>query len=188
MISLYDTLNESYKSNKDANRNLGGYMLDQDLSNDNHKVYYNKDKARGDRVLVSYRGTSNLNDIGTDAYLALGKLRDTNRFKQSDEVLHKAKHKYNEENAILAGHSLGNSLARATAKKHDKVIGYNAGNGIFGNNFNTKTDNERSYRTGGDWISLLSNKKTKTLKNKNWFQNALNNHTIENIKHEKLFI
>jgi hypothetical protein len=180
---------DSYKSVKDSRKDLNGYILDEDLSNINHKVYYNKDKERGKRLLLTYRGTSNINDLGTDAYLAFGKLRDTKRFQESDDVFKQAKGKYNEDNALLTGHSMGSNLARAVARNGDKVITYNAGNGIFGSNFNTKTNDITNYRTSGDLASVIpSTKPTKTLRNRNFFKNILTNHSVRNLKNEDIRI
>ena len=55
-MDLYETLSESYKPASEAKKNIGnGYILDDQLSNINHKVYYNKDKERNNRLLITYR-------------------------------------------------------------------------------------------------------------------------------------
>lgn len=138
--------------------------------------------------MVSYRGTNDFEDIGTDAYLAFGKLRDTKRYEQSDDVLKKSKSKYSEDNALLTGHSMGSSLAKSVARDGDKVITYNSGNGLFGSNFNNKTKDIKQYRTSGDLVSLLPSTNTTTLRNRNWFKNVLTNHKLDNIKNEDIFI
>ena len=188
-MDLYENLKESYKPASEAKQNIAGYQLDNELSDINHKVYYNKDKDRDNRLLVTYRGSSNLNDFITDGHLAFGSLRNTKRYDESADVLRKAKSKYNEDKALITGHSLGGSIAKAVAKKDDKIISYNSGNGLFGANFNTKSNNIKNYRTNGDLVSIMHNPKTtKTLKNKNLIKNFINSHNLENIKKSGLTI
>ena len=105
-LDLYDVLKNSYASQnkqKEAFKK-DGYVYDQKLSNHNEQVYYNPNNKK---LLMSVAGTHNISDIGTDIYLAAGHLKDTNRYKEAESVLHRAKQKYNIANATLAGHSLG---------------------------------------------------------------------------------
>ena len=75
---LYDVLKSSYANADSQRSSLGryGYQRDDDLSNDNEQVYYNPIKQK---ILYDVAGTHNLSDVGTDAYLAFGHLKDTNR-------------------------------------------------------------------------------------------------------------
>ena len=188
-MDLYENLHESYKPANEAKKNISGYILDDDLSDINHKVYFNKDKDRDNRLLVTYRGSSNLGDFITDGHLAFGSLRNTKRYDESADVLRKAKSKYNEDKALVTGHSLGGSISKAVARPGDKVITYNSGNGLFGSNFNVKTNNIKNYRVYGDAVSIMHNPKTtKTLKNKNLIKNFINSHNLENIKKSGLTI
>ena len=61
--------------------------------------------------MVSVAGTHNLRDWGTDIYLGLGKLKDTNRYKEAKSVYDKAKSKYNPLQCSAIGHSLGGTIA-----------------------------------------------------------------------------
>ena len=71
--------------------NLGSYTLDPSLSNRNEQVYVDKlDK----KMLYSIAGTHNFADIGADIYLGLGLIKNTHRYKESEEVLRKAREKY----------------------------------------------------------------------------------------------
>ena len=45
-MDLYENLKESYKPANQAKQNIAGYQLDNELSDINHKVYFNKDKDR----------------------------------------------------------------------------------------------------------------------------------------------
>ena len=51
-MDLYENLKESYKPASEAKQNIAGYQLDNELSDINHKVYFNKDKDRDNRLLV----------------------------------------------------------------------------------------------------------------------------------------
>jgi hypothetical protein len=184
---LYDVLHNSYKSNDKASKNINGYELDEELSNDNHKVYYNPNETDNKKILISYRGTQNLDDIKTDAYVAVGKLRDTKRYDQSVDVLKKAKGKYGQSGATLTGSSLGGSIASATATDKDRVITYNQGNGLFGSNHNVKSKDNTHYRTKGDLVSFLGIHKSKTLNNDNLKPDFLNSHNLRNIKGKRIF-
>ena len=99
---LYDVLKASYATADDQRSSLGryGYQRDDDLSNDNEQVYYNPIKQK---IIYDVAGTHNLKDVGTDVYLAAGHLKDTNRYKEADSVLQKAKEKYHPKETVGAG-------------------------------------------------------------------------------------
>jgi len=85
-LNLHDVLNNSYASRdkqKGAFKNQG-YVFDSDLSDVNQQIYYN---PREKKLLYSVKGTNplSLKDLGTDAYLALGKLKDTIRYKEAEK-------------------------------------------------------------------------------------------------------
>ena len=105
-LVLHDVIKNSYNKNK--SKNMKGYNLDTSLSNDNQQVYYNPNKKS---LLYSIAGTHNLNDVGTDFYLEIGKLKDTNRYKEADYTFKKAKSKYNVDSAKIVGHLLGGLIA-----------------------------------------------------------------------------
>ena len=130
------------------------------LSNSNQQVYYNPKESK---LLFNVSGTHNLADVGTDVYLALGKLKDTNRYKEAKNRLKQAKTKYNSNNTVITGHSLGGAVSQYIASKDDKVYTFNKGATI-----NQKTrKNETAYRTEFDPVSLLvsNSKRVKTLPN-----------------------
>ena len=91
-LSLYEGLKNSYNPQKTLGKN---YILDDKLSNDNQQVYV--DRKKNNKLLFSITGTrlNKLQDLGTDLYLAAGKLKDTNRYKEAESTLQKAKKKYN---------------------------------------------------------------------------------------------
>jgi len=177
------TLHTALKNSYDPQKNLGkGYILDDELSNDNQQVYVNRKK--NNKLLVSVTGTrlNKLSDIGTDVYLGLGKLKDTNRYKEADATLEKAKKKYNKSKATIVGHSLGASIGSYIKKGNDRFIGLDAGYTI-----GQPTREGEHYRSKNDIVSLLGSGATnmKTL-DKN--TNILNAHDVDNVKESKIFI
>ena len=192
-ISLYDPLHASYLNKKeDANNYMKqyDYELDPYLSNINTRTYYNKND---NKVIQTYRGTSNISDVLTDYYVAFGGLDKTHRYKETKQFYDKAKDKYKDSDFSLYGHSLGASLGSSISNdKTDKIHSYNKGSGLF----TTTKSNEKNYRTSGDLISLLStNNKHKpiNLKNSNSILNSLykqvlNSHSIENLKNKNINI
>jgi hypothetical protein len=193
-MSLYfhDVLNNSYASRdkqKGAFKNQG-YVFDSDLSDINQQVYYN---PRDKKLLYSVKGTNpfSLKDLGTDAYLAMGKLKDTNRYKEAEKKLQLAKTRYSPKDVVVAGHSLGGSIRQYIAGKNDKVYTLNKGATI-----GQKTrSNENAFRTKGDAVSLLNANSTRmqTLKNPNIITkirpvDALLAHNVSNIKKNNIFV
>jgi triacylglycerol esterase/lipase EstA (alpha/beta hydrolase family) len=184
--SMYSVLKAGYTNddNIDTLKNFG-YVKDIDLSNGNEQVYYNKDNKK---MIYNVVGTHNLLDVGTDVYLAMGKLKQTNRFKDANNVLNQARDKYKPENTTLTGHSLGGSIVQYLGKKGDNVLSLDAGYTI-----GTKTRGN-AYRTSGDVVSLLGSGAThmKTLKNNNLIQGGLfgtyYSHDIKNIKNSGIFV
>ena len=138
-LSLHAALKNSYKPQKTLGK---GYILDDELSNDNQQVYVNRKKNI--KLLFSVTGTHNLSDIGSDVYLGLGKLKDTNRYKEADSTLEKAKKKYNKSKATIVGHSLGATIGSYIKKGNDRFIGLDAGCTIGqparGENYRSKND------------------------------------------------
>jgi len=182
MVQLYDTLKAGYGS-KENEEHLKhrGFTRDHQLSNKNEQVYYN---PRNNKLLYNVSGTHSLSDVGTDAYLAFGHLKDANRFKEAKSNLEKAKQKYNVDKASISGHSLGGAISEYIAGKNDKVTLLDKGATIG----QPTRNNEKSYRTAGDLVSYFASK-TKTLKNPNhglsaW--NPLSAHNVDNIKDYKI--
>ena len=203
MVKLYDTLKASY-GDKDAERKLQekGFIKDSSLSNHNQQVYAN---PKTKKLIFSVAGTHNASDWLTDGYLAVGKLKDTKRYKEADKKYKQAKDKYSDYNFKTAGHSLGSAIAQGIAKPEDHVTTLNGGYTV-GQKTRSHGGNFKSYRTQGDVVSLLgaNSKNMKTIKNsgtsliknlvtsiKNkdpigFVSNVLGSHQLENIKTSKL--
>ena len=172
-MELHTILKASYSKGNDQKNMLSkyGYQYDDKLSNHNQQIYYNPSE---NRLLNTVAGTHNFNDVGTDIYLGLGKLKDTNRYKEADRTLKTAKQKYKPVETIVAGQSLGGSIAGYIGSNNDKVYTLNKGATIG----QKVRDSENAYRTQGDVISLANanSKHMKTLKTKD---NTLLSNTLK---------
>jgi hypothetical protein len=184
-LFLYDAIKNSYSKNKA--KNLKGYNLDESLSNHNQQVYYNPSKKS---LLYTVAGTHNLADVGTDIYLGLGKLKDTNRYKEADRTLKEAKKKYNVNKATVAGHSLGGSIAGYIGNPDvDSIYTLDKGATIG----QPVRKGEKAYRSKGDVVSLLNSNdpNMKNLINPNqqtgrFVKDTLNAHLADNIKYNNI--
>jgi len=188
-ISLYEPIKAGYQDKKKQKALISkGYVRDNALSNDNEQVYYNPSNKK---LLVNITGTHNISDIGTDLYLAAGKLKDTDRYKEGKKVLEKAKRKYGVNKATITGHSLGGQIANYVASSEDKVTTLDPGYTIG----QKARKNVKNYRTKGDWVSLFSPYgNTTTLKNPNKpsrlgiVYDGLQAHNVDNIKNDPIII
>ena len=186
---LYDVLSASYGNlNSQNTLDKFGYKQDADLSNHNEQVYFNKDQ---NKLLYSITGTHNLQDIGTDAYLAVGKIKDTKRYQEADETLQHAKTKYGVSNATVVGASLGGTIGGYISSRNDRVLTHNKGATIG----QPVRSNEIHYRNSGDIVSIMNanSTNTKNLKNNNkitghLLYDAYKSHSIENLKHQPIFV
>jgi hypothetical protein len=136
-----------------------------------------------------------------------GGFKDTDRYKQADETLKKAKAKYQPAETALTAHSLGGRIIQDIAKSSDKVYALDAGQTI-GQKVKGGP-NRNIYRTAGDVVSAASawNPAVKTLANPHTSTllpallsgkapqiavagaiDAYNAHNIENIKGSKIFV
>ena len=185
-MTLYDVHDTSYKTPEQQAQQLKkfGYKYDSILSNDNEQIYYNPNEHR---LLYNVSGTHNLSDWGTDALLALGDLKDIQRYEEADNRLKAAKMKYNVDKATITGHSLGGTVASYIGGKDDKIYTYNKGITIS----QKQRDNEKSYREENDIVSSLSyldGLETTTFNDKHHFLDVLGNHSVENLKDKNIFI
>lgn len=207
-LTLYDALKNSYADKKTQKKQMKqfGYYRDKQLSNDNQQVYYKPDERK---VLLTVAGTHNLADVGTDVYLGGGDLKSTNRYKEADSALNKAKAKYGVDKATIAGHSLGGGISQYIASAKDQVYTFDKGATIG----QGTRSNENAYRSAGDAVSALNAGSTrmKTIPNQDGFlgqhkyallgslagpigtlagaaYDAYKSHDVDNIKNQKIYI
>ena len=191
-IKLYDALKSSYGNSESKSKlKNAGYEYDNSLSSGNQQVWYNPNDKK---LMVNVAGTHNLSDWGTDLYLGLGKLKDTNRYKEAEKVLKEAKNKYSPSQTTITGHSLGSQIGANIASKNDFFYGLDGGYTI-GQKTRSYDGNHKHFRTSGDAVSLFgaNAKNMTTLSNPN-FQSgiipfdAFNAHNIDNIKNENIYV
>ena len=99
-VNLYDALKSSYGDKK--SREIlakAGYQYDSMLSKHNEQVWVNPIEQK---LLYSVAGTHNLNDWGTDLYLAAGHLKDTNRYKEADKTLFDNSYKNENKEKVIS--------------------------------------------------------------------------------------
>ena len=177
-MDLHDVLKNGYSKHKKGN--INGYKLDKELSNGNQQVYFNEEK---NKLHYNVNGTRNLADWGVDIIAGLGGIKTTNRYKQADKTLKKAKDKYKIDNVSVSGHSLGGAITSLISKNNDKI--YTLDKFGLGNKIK---NNEQAFRTSGDVVSLLNSnsKNIKTINNVGL--NFIANHNVDKIKNKKIFI
>jgi hypothetical protein len=147
-----DLIEASYSRTGEAEK-LGkkyGLTLDKQLSNANHKVFYNKDSNPS----VVFRGSKNENDLMTDILLGAGLEKYSTRFRDSKNLIDDVRKKYNNKPVTTLGHSLGGSLAEFSGG--DKIVTINKGVGLSGINKEIK-NNQTDIRSRNDIVSVLSN-------------------------------
>jgi hypothetical protein len=145
----------SYQSKKNV-KDIQGLTYKKNQSNREHQLYLNKDK----KPIVVITGTRKPTDIITDTRLAVGNIKNTQRYRREKKYLNTVKKKYG-NNVTIVGNSLGGTLSSNIATKKDKVISHNPGVGIRDIGRKIK-NNETRIRAKNDVVSLLS----KTQKNK----------------------
>ena len=190
MTTLFDVLNNGYKDKKKKSKQLGDYVLDEQLSNKNYQTYYDpKDK----KLLFNVTGTRpTAGDWLNNINLGLGVgFKQSKRYKESHHALREAKQKYNAQNAVVTAHSKGGLIANQISSKGDNVVTLDAAQSIG----NKSQSGSKNYRTNGDIVSLLGANKHNTINLKNpnkqtgnIVHDILNSHDIKNIQNHKIFV
>lgn len=145
---LKNLLNKSYDK---KTSDYGDFKVDKSLSGQRVQVYHN---PKTGQVVVAHRGTQGIHDIGNDIkYLFGSDLKDTKRYKHSENIQKKAEEKYGKENISTIGHSLGAKLSEV-GKDTKEIINLNKATGI--QDLGKKTPkNEYNVRTKLDPVSAL---------------------------------
>lgn len=192
-LNFHDVLLNSYENNPSALENHG-FKYDTDLSNHNQQIYFNPTQ---NRLLYSVAGTHNAADVGTDIYMGLGNLKNTQRYKEANDTLAKAKDKYNPKKTLVVGSSLGGSIASKIGKREDDIFTYNK----FSHIGERLIPNEKAYRASGDLVSIFnpkSNTKTISAATKilpiylptysGVIRNTTEQHKLKNLKNQNIYI
>lgn len=148
---LKSLLKQSYKN---KSLNVDNYILDNELSTDKTKVYFNKDT---NEISMVSRGTSDIHDIFTDVKMFFG-YKD-NRFKESKNILNKIKEKYPNSSIDILGHSLAGAIAETIGNDPQvkNIITLNKPTTPL-DLINKSKINDKQYdiRTSNDIISILT--------------------------------
>jgi len=136
-------VNQSYETNPQSN--IGDWVLDAELSNDNAKVYYN---PKTNEAVVTHRGTQGASDWGNNVAYALGAYKFTDRYKQGKSVQDKTEKKYGKKNISTLGHSQGAILARELGGDTKEIINVNPAY-----SFEKPKKNEYNIRSENDVVS-----------------------------------
>ena len=173
-----DLIEASYSRTGEAEK-LGkkyGLTLDKQLSNANHKVFYNKDSNPS----VVFRGSKNENDLMTDILIGGGLEKYSTRFRDSKTLIDDVRKKYNNKPVTTLGHSLGGMLSEYAGG--DKIITVNKGVGFGGIGKEIK-HNQTDIRTNNDIVSLLSKTQSggKKITIKTNEKNPLREHSHKNL-------
>ena len=107
---------KKHAGNIEAGLKDTGYHLDNELSDREHKVFYN---PASKKAAVAYRGTDMRDpkriwsDLKSDFNIMLGREKHDKRFKNANSQFQKAAEKYKKQGYTLdtTGHSLGGALA-----------------------------------------------------------------------------
>jgi hypothetical protein len=192
-VPLYDILKNGYGNDKKKQAEFAqkySYVLDQELSNNNHQIYYNKNEKK---LIHNINGTQNkevkksLYDWGNNLLIGLGHGKYTPRYSEEYQTHKKARDKYKD---ITSDNIIGHSQAGWHTSEllnhfHDaKGITFNRATPILGNINNNK--NETKIKTKWDPISLRDINFSKTLQVPADNKYLVDAHNIENLKDEKI--
>ena len=150
-IDLFNVLENSYHPQQHA-FDHHGYIYDKEYSDHETQVYHHHPRKH---TIISTKGTNpyNLHDLGVDTELILGNIKNTKRFKKTENAL-----KYSKEvlkhRVHLVGHSLGHAINSIVAGKNDKVTGVNGPP----HTHKIKSQHYKHYGVEGDVISKYAHK------------------------------
>ena len=186
-LTLYKALKIGYIRDEDKQQKVlkkFGYVLDKDLTNREHMTAFD---PVSQKLLFVPTGTqpSSAKDIWTDVNLAVGNLKNTSRYKSDKKAFNSALDKYDEKRVILAGDSLGGTIASGIGRGKDEIYTFNKGATIG----SQTRKNEMAFRAQGDIVSALGSG-IKTVANPNLLREIpiLAPHSIEKIRAKKVVL
>jgi len=182
-LDLHDTIKNSYNPDENYGKQQG-YEMDKELSNHNQQILYNKKTGH---MVMSVAGTHTPQDVLVDAQLMAGNLKKTDRYREAEMTLKKAKAKYNPSSTTGVAHSLGGSII--SKLDLDKKVTLDKGAEPGASTGKT----EIALRSSGDIVSAFSSgNKHMTTIHKGGFNlfsfspsTWLKAHDVSNIKNSK---
>ncbi len=120
-------MNNSYEYySKKTIKSTKGFRVDEFLSplkakvRDNLVLVNNAERE----VVVSFRGTMNMNDWVLNAKLGINKFRTTQRYKNAEKLVQDTFEKYPDYKVVLTGHSAGAYISMDLGQRYD-LTSYN---------------------------------------------------------------
>jgi hypothetical protein len=151
---LKEILNASYESNQEAKEKLEnkGYIFDDDLSTEKHKVFYD---PINERPKIVFKGTTDINEWLRNPLIPFNLEFLDPEFRETKNLVETVKDKYKNK-PDLYGHSRGATKAEYNSSGANEVYTYNKPSKIFGSHiFSTSDDNVHNYRATFDPVSAL---------------------------------
>jgi len=170
----------SYKK-PDKRKDLGKFRYDKDLSDNENAVYVNDEDKK---VIVAFRGSVNKKDLMTDLKLAVGGIKNTERYGDTINLVRKVIDMYPDYKIEFTGHSLGGTLAieMNLISPTKKAVVFNAGHTPLRKKA-THINDIRYYTTKGDVVSNLGLNSYKDVRiMKGNLQNPIKAHSLSNFK------
>jgi hypothetical protein len=134
---------------------LKDFELDNELSTEEHSVFFN---TTTNEVVISFRGTTTLDDVKTDSHILMSREKNTERYKRSEDVFEKTQVKYMESEITTTGHSLGGGVSLHISEKYD-VQGHHynpaiSATQVFSKDHYNNGSTQTIYRTKLDPVSI----------------------------------
>jgi hypothetical protein len=134
-------------------RETRGFILDKELSNDEVSTFVNRIT---NEVVVAYRGTASIKDVGTDLMVLTSTERLSFRVRSSLKLMEQVLRKYRGFKVVSTGHSLSGFLSRIVANSFGlESHNFNPAESIHGS-FIPQNAMTFNYRTHYDAVSILA--------------------------------
>lgn len=141
------------------------YFIEEQIQSDEFFALVSFDKEEAFHV---YRGSVNRSDFMTDVHLAVGKLKDTDRYKENSILSQQVIDKYGgfSGNITHIGHSLGGTIADQIGReKGHKSISFNQGSTPL-HNYGESNATHQQVRIDNDFVSSFTKGPTISISHK----------------------
>tara|TARA_R110002073_G_scaffold53343_3_gene137738 strand:+ start:2927 stop:6739 length:3813 start_codon:yes stop_codon:yes gene_type:complete len=183
---LYLDASEQVYKGLSSRKNLMDFKYVESVSTKGIAFYKN---YITDKQIVAFRGTKELADFGTDYYVSVGSIEESDRFKKDKKHLEELNKSFriNNNKTTFCGHSLGGKLALSFRDIYSNVycVVFNSGQGAdLSPRLLRKT---KVYNIYGDAISVLNfvkhpNNSYNIKNDKNKDNSLLQNHYLNSFK------
>jgi len=167
-----DELKGLLDASYDGRERVGDWVIDKQLSTNTSKVY-----SKGERAVVSHKGTEGISDWGNNLAFAVGGeylYKKTDRYKEAKKVQKAAEKKYGAKNVSTIGHSQGGLQAELLGSKSKEIITLNKASHPL---ISRKSGNQTDIRSDRDIVSIATKTPTTEIKAESY--NPLTEHSID---------